>query len=59
MSPDFYTYILILALMLHKADIITKKQLKKLVDVSRDNAEKGLEELIDELWEVASSSDGE
>jgi len=52
MNPDFYTYLLIVALMLHKADIITKEQLKKLVDVSADNAEKTLQELIDELQEI-------
>ena len=52
MSVEFFTYILALALMLYRAEIINVDQLKKLVEVCKDNSDKSIEDLVDELESI-------
>ncbi len=54
MTVEFYTYVLLLASMLYKTEIITKDQLKKLVEMAREDSDKTLETLIEELEELNS-----
>jgi len=49
MTIEFFTYMLGMALMLYKAEIINHNQMLKLIEVTKDNAEKSLEDFMDEL----------
>lgn len=49
MTIEFFTYMLGMALMLYKAEIINHDQMLKLIEITKDNADKTLEDFMDEL----------
>jgi len=52
MTIEFFTYLLGLALMLYRAEIIDSKQIQKLVEVCKDNSDKSIEDLLTELESI-------
>jgi len=57
MTLEFFTYLLALSYMLHKADIIDKKQMLKVIEVANQNSSKSIEEFITEMWDVVAENE--
>jgi len=55
MTLEFFTYLLAFGYILYKANIITREQLIQIVEISNNNSEKTIENIIEDMWNVIDS----